>query len=144
MDPRFKQFEKLINRVLVPKINNLFSQYEDYPTRIIKVEVQEPKKNIVDPSIFEFILEQVKITFVYRNRPYSFDGGITAQINYLTLGLSSYIFTNTVVLYIKHKFGKEEVEAVFESSGYRRSESEAWEFLEKKLSQNYKKKEDGD
>lgn len=143
MDPRFKQFEKLINRVLVPKINNIFSQYEDCPTRIIKVVVLEPKKHVLDPSIFEFILEQVKVTFIYDHKPYGYNG-ITAQINYLTLGLSSYIFTNTVVLYIKHKFGKEEVEAVFESVGYRRPESEAWELLEFNLNKNYTKKGNGD
>lgn len=142
MDQRFKQFEKLISRVLVSKINNIFSQYEDCPTRIIKVVVLEPKKHVLDPSISEFILEQVKVAFIYNNKPYGYNG-IAAQINYLTLGLSSYIFTNTIVLYIKHKFGKElEVEGVFESSGYRRSESEAWEIIEYNLDKNYTKKGD--
>lgn len=136
MDIKHKQFEKVLNRILVPKINDLFSKYGDI--RIVELKVISIKKGTTYHSI-EHNLFTVEL-FLQFNQ---YDSGMQyfpSWIGYIIQNMLDYVFIENVHLDITNSFG--EGNHTIETSYYpwqAISNEEAYRQLENELKSMYRK-----
>lgn len=104
MDFRFKQFEKLLSKLLIPKINELFSNYSDL--RILEINVHqsdEYKKSYDMQTDDSYDSLVVPITIRY-NQESTETLNIASMIGYLVNNMSSYVFMEDILIEINHIF----------------------------------------
>lgn len=104
MDHRFKQFEKLIYRLLVPKINELFSEYSDLRISTINVHQSDWYKKSYDMQTDDtYDALHIPITIRY-NQEVEETLTIASMIGYLINNISSYVFMEDILIDIDHIF----------------------------------------
>lgn len=104
MDPRFKQFQKLLNRLLIPKLNELFSNYSDLRILTINVHQSDEYKKSYDiqtDDTYEAL--HIPITIRY-NKEVEEYLNIASMIGYLVKNISYYVFIEDFLIDIDHIF----------------------------------------
>lgn len=135
MNPKLINYEKLCNRILVPRLNGVFSKYSD--TRITEISIFDiPNSKAKDK--FNHELYHIKVIVKYVNPPDLFVyNGITPPINYMLLNLTSYVFEEKVLLSIFHiAKGYKESEATFYTGGHTQSDDESIAKIEYRFEDN--------
>lgn len=131
MDPKYKSFEKLLNVLLVTKLNKVFSKYSEFGLRIKNIIVT---KSEVDLDLYksdeksEYNEIQLYITYEETNTPLLFFiRRLSFPINHMILNLTSYVFTEEVIMRIVTAKGPHLTESYFDTMGDRISDQQAME-----------------
>ena len=104
MDPKYKSFEKLLNSLLVPKLNKVFSKYTELGLRIKNIIVTKSDFSLDDyKSGGESKYNEIQryITYEETDKPLLFFiRSLSFPINHMLLNLTSYVFTEEVIMRI--------------------------------------------
>lgn len=131
MDPKYKSFEKLLNVLLVPKLNKVFFMYSEFGLRIKNITVTKPDYSLDDYKIdeeSEYNEIQLYITYEETNTPLLFFiRRLSYPINHLILNLTSYVFTEDVIMRIVTTKGDIPTDSYYDTKAMRMSDQQAME-----------------
>lgn len=131
MDPKYKSFEKLLNTLLVPKLNKVFFMYAEFGLRIKNIKVTKPDYSLDDYKIdeeSEYNEIQLYITYEETNTPLLFFiRRLSYPINHMILNLTSYVFTEDVIMRIVTTKGDIPTDSYYDTKAMRMSDQQAME-----------------
>lgn len=134
MDPKYKSFEKLLNRLLVPKLNKVFSNYGEFGLRIKNITVTKSDESLEDYESDHFgKYDEIELYVIFEetNSPLLFFiRRLSFPIYHMILNLTSYVFTEEVIMKITNIKGKQTSNtSIFDTKAMRISDNEAMETL---------------
>lgn len=133
MDPKYKSFEKLLNTLLVPKLNKIFSNYAKFGLRVKNIKVTKSDESLEDyknNDEAEYNEIQVYVRYEETNKPYLFFiRRLSYPINHMILNLTSYVFTEEVIIKIITIKGDMPTDSYYDTTAMRMSDNQAMETL---------------
>ena len=147
MDPKYKSFEKLLNTILVPKLNKVFYNYGELGLRIKNIKVKKSEVNLtgyVDYDDFKYDEIQIYVNYEETNKSNRFLlGDLSFSINHMILNLVSYVFTEEVIMQITVIKGNDTARVShFDTNGQRISDQYAMDSLISELEEELNKREE--
>ena len=130
MDPKYKSFEKLLNTLLVPKLNKVFFMYAEFGLRIKNITVTKSDEGLEEyksDEEAEYNEIELYVIFEETDEPLLFFiRRLSFPIYHMILNLTSYVFTEEVIMKITNIKGDQTSNtSVFDTKAMRLSDQQA-------------------